>query len=184
MGSPKALLPWHGTTLLAYQVDQLLEAGTRSVVVVLGHEAEKIITALPPRPGVVTVVNAAYRRGKSTSIRAGVDALPPDTLAILVHAVDHPRRAATMRTLIAAHLSGDQLITLPSYQGRKGHPPVLSASLRPELCCLAEESQGLRQTMIRHLSETRVIPLDTPEVLFNLNTPEDHRLALAYFRAR
>ncbi len=183
MGSPKALLPWQGTTLIAYQVDQILEAGAHPVVVVLGHEAERAASVWTPQLGVATAINTAYRQGRSASIRVGVESLPQNVRAILIHSVDQPRRAETLRTLISAHLSGNQMITMPSYQGRRGHPPVLSASLRPELCCLAEGNQGLREVMIRHAGESRVIPFDTPEVLFNLNTPEDYHLALAHFQA-
>ena len=42
MGTLKALLEWEGTTLLEYQVAQLRAARLGEVVVVLGHEAERL----------------------------------------------------------------------------------------------------------------------------------------------
>ena len=42
MGSLKALLPWHGSTLLAHQIASLRQAGVDPVVVVLGHEAGRL----------------------------------------------------------------------------------------------------------------------------------------------
>ena len=42
MGRLKALLPWRGATLLAHQVSSLREAGAGRVVVVLGHQAERL----------------------------------------------------------------------------------------------------------------------------------------------
>jgi molybdenum cofactor cytidylyltransferase len=44
MGQLKALLPWQGKTLLQHQVDTLIEARCREVVVVLGHRALDLVT--------------------------------------------------------------------------------------------------------------------------------------------
>lgn len=181
MGRPKALLPWMGTTLVAYQVGQLRLAGADPVVVVLGHQEERVAAAVGDPAGVIPVANPAFRQGKSTSIRLGVEALPEDVDAILLLAVDQPRRAETLRLLIAAHLEGSRVITAPAYRGRRGHPPVLSSTLRWELVSLSEGQRGLREVMHRHLSDTLEVPLETPEVLFDLNTPEQYREALAWF---
>lgn len=183
MGHPKPLLPWLGATLVAYQVEQVIRAGTRPIVVVLGADAKRVAVPLRPFPEVRLVSNPAYLLGKSTSIRAGVKGLPGGVDAILLHAVDQPRRAETLLRLISAHLEGGRLITVPTYQGRRGHPPVLSASLRPQLASLSEEHQGLREIMQRYHSDTLEVPLETPEVLFNLNSPPDYQEALAYFQA-
>ncbi|MCH8205535.1 MAG: NTP transferase domain-containing protein, partial [Chloroflexi bacterium] len=73
MGRPKPLLAWHGTTLLEYQVDSLVEGGADEVIVVLGHDAESLA---PYVKGACVryVVNPDYREGKTTSIKAGVGA--------------------------------------------------------------------------------------------------------------
>jgi len=183
MGRPKPLLPWLGTTLVAYQVEQLVRAGAGPVIVVLGHESELVAEALRDYPEAVPVPNPCYSQGKTSSIRVGAKALAGRTGSILLHAVDQPRRWQTLKLLIYAHSCGDYLITVPSYQGRRGHPPLLSCSLLPELESLSEETQGLRALVRRHSHETQTVPMETPECLLNANTPEDYREALAYFEA-
>ncbi len=183
MGRPKPLLPWLGTTLVAYQVEQLVRAGAKPLIVVLGHEREFVAEALRDFPEAVLVPNPRYSQGKTSSIRIGAGALAGRTGAILLHAVDQPRRWQTLRLLIYAHCGGGYPITIPSHQGRRGHPPVLSPSLLPELESLSEETQGLRALMRRHALETQTVPMETPECLLNANTPEDYREALAYFEA-
>ncbi len=182
MGQPKALLPWLGTTLIAYQVEQLIEAGAFPVVVVLGAEAKRVAVPLRHFSQVVLVANPLYQAGKTASIRAGLRALPPKTGALVLQAVDQPRRGETMRRLIAAHLADDALITVPLCQGRRGHPPVLSATLLPTLNALSEQQEGLREVMRRYAAETLEVPMETSEVLLDLNTPDDYRQALAYFQ--
>ena len=184
MGSPKPLLPWLGTTLIVYQIEQLLRAGLETVIVVLGHLAGPVAATLGTHPQVAIRVNPLYQRGKSTSIVVGVEALPPEASAILLLAVDQPRRAETLQRLVSAHLSGNHLITVPIHEGRRGHPPVLAASLIPELLGLSEETQGLRRIMNTHRTEIGEIVFDSEEVIFDLNTRQDYQRAHACFMKR
>ncbi len=181
MGQLKALLPWQGATLIEYQLTQLRAAGIASVVVVVGHEVERVRAAVEPFPGLTIVENPRYLEGKAGSIRAGAAALPDTVSAILVHAVDQPRRAKTLAALIDAHLQRDSLITLPVFRGRRGHPPVFSPRFRAELGNVSEEGQGMREILVRHASEISEVELDDLEVLCNLNTPEDYQRALRTF---
>jgi len=181
MGHPKPLLPWLGTTLIAYQVEQLTLAGAAPIVVVLGAEARRAAVPLRGYRELVLVFNPLYSLGKTTSLQAGVRALPSGVGALLVLAVDQPRRSETLQQLLNAHLQGSALITTPVYRGRRGHPPVLSSPLLPDLHDLLEEEQGLRGVMRRYQSRTQQIPVESPEVLLDLNSPEDYRGALAFF---
>jgi molybdenum cofactor cytidylyltransferase len=74
MGRLKQLLPWDGTPLIAWQVGQLQEAGADDVVVVLGHEAEQIRSAVPEPARVV--INPDYKQGRATSLRARAQRRP------------------------------------------------------------------------------------------------------------
>jgi PDZ domain-containing protein len=42
MGQLKALLPWRHTSLIEHQLRSLLDAGVEQVVVVIGHDAERL----------------------------------------------------------------------------------------------------------------------------------------------
>ncbi len=183
MGQSKALLPWLGTTLIAYQAEQLIRAGAQPIAVVLGAEAKRVAVPLRHFGELSLVSNPRYSLGKSTSIEAGVRALPSRIDAVLLLAVDQPRRAETLRRLIGAHLESHSLVTIPVHQGRRGHPPVISSTLLPALSTLPEEQQGLREMMRRYRPETQEIPMESPEVLLDLNTPDDYHQALAYFQS-
>ncbi|MCH7838056.1 MAG: NTP transferase domain-containing protein [Chloroflexi bacterium] len=83
MGRPKALLPWHDTTLVEYQVRELTAAGVERIAVVLGHDAGEVWPHVPDEAHMV--VNEAYREGRASSLRAGAAALPDDADPILVY---------------------------------------------------------------------------------------------------
>lgn len=176
MGSPKPLLRWHGVTLVEYQVRCLLEGGASEVVVVLGHRAEDIIPFVQG-PDVRYVVNSRYREGKTTSIKAGLEAVSPDADAIALLAVDQPRTVEVVSRVVTAHIESDAVITSPRFQGHGGHPLIFSARLRSELENISEEKQGLRQVFQNHLNEITVVQFDDPIIRLDLNTPEAYESA-------
>lgn len=178
MGAPKPLLPWRGATLVEHQVACLLDGGCDEVVVVLGHAADEV-APLVRGDGVRAVVNADYRLGKTTSIRAGLASADPSASAILLLAVDQPRTVAIVGRVVRAHLDGGGLITSPRYRGRGGHPLIFSAKLRPELEGITEENQGIREVFDAHRSDVLEVHLDDPMLRLDLNTPEDYEAAHA-----
>jgi molybdenum cofactor cytidylyltransferase len=181
MGQPKALLPWLGRSLVEFQVEQLLAGGMERVILVLGHEAERIRRAAGSLPGTTIVVNQEYALGRASSVQAGMNPIPADVDALLVLSVDQPRPAGLIRRLCQAHEMAGALITVPAFRGRHGHPTIFAQRLFPELRDITEKEQGLRAIRRRHRSETQVIELTTFLPLIDINTPDNYQAALAFF---
>jgi len=187
MGRLKALLPWRGATLLQSQLAALETAAVSPLIVVLGHRAHELreLVPLPPRRerrgegSLRVVVNERYAEGKSTSIVAGVGALPADAEAALIVAVDQPTEAAILQTLMEAYEAGRPRILLPSVQHRRGHPTLFDRALFPELQAITEEREGLREVMTRHEAEIRYVDVETELVRVNVNSPEEYDAAYA-----
>jgi molybdenum cofactor cytidylyltransferase len=175
----KQLLPWGGTTLVAWQVGQLREAGAEEVVVVLGHEAEQIRPAVPPEARVV--VNAAYREGRATSLRAGASAVPDGADAVLILSVDQPRPAWLSRVLIERWRAERPLVMSPRFERRYGHPVLLDGSLLPELREVRDETLGLRAVIDRHVERAMAFVVSNQRVDVDLNTQADYEAALISF---
>lgn len=180
MGQPKALLPWDGRPLIAYQIAELAAAGCRPVVVVLGHEADAIVPFVV-HPAAEVVVNPRYDEGRASSQRAGAQAVPYDADAVVILNVDQPRPREVLVRLLVEHEAGPALVTQPEYRGKRGHPVVLSAALLPELRQVTEESLGLRAVLRAHAAQTRLVSFDDPVVTMDLNTPDDVRVARRAF---
>ena len=179
MGQLKALLPWQGTSLLKHQVASLRAAGVDRVVVVLGHRSDELKAELSGTEGVTRQVNPDYLQGKTTSIKAGLSALgTEEPNALLILNVDQPRSSDVIQSLLEEHLSNGNLITIPTHNGKGGHPIILSPSLLNELKEIDEESFGIKAVVQRHLESTRRVDMDTPEVLWDLNTPEEYQRVL------
>ena len=183
MGQLKALLPWQGDTLLGCQVSSLLQAGIEQVIVVLGHQRDRLLPLLEGRDGVIPVFNPDYQAGKTTSIKTGIKAVLPspqaaDAQTLVLLNVDQPRTSETISTLLSRHETSDCLITIPVFQGKGGHPIILDCSLLPELLEISEASQGIRSVVKDHEERLQRVEMDTHEVLWDLNTPEQYQAAV------
>ena len=179
MGRSKALLPWQGHTLLAHQISALRQGGADRVVVVLGHRPDTLQPVVQGHDGASWVVNLDYAQGKTTSIKAGLNALGPGELSvILILNVDQPRSASTIRHLIQRHRDNGGLITIPTHGGKGGHPILLDPALLPELKSITEETMGVKAVVRAHENQTHRTEVSTAEVLWDLNTPEEYEKAL------
>ena len=184
-GSPKALLDWHGQALIAHQLHQVQKSDLNECVVVLGRDFETLAPLVRRsfRPGwkARPVRNPRFAEGKCTSIRVGLSSLLARPDAILIASVDQPLDHRLIDALLVAgrrewDAAGDAAarpIILPSFEGRRGHPPLFRGALLPELLGVQEETHGLR-TVVRRLPERVLeIPWNDPGILINLNTPLD-----------
>ncbi len=180
MDRPKQLLEWHGLPLIQYQVRQLQQTSADEIVVVLGHEAERLRALVTEGQDsrVRVVVNEYYRDGKTTSIKRGLRAVQGAPDAVMLLAVDQPRPAGVLQRLVDTHLGEESLISVPSRGGKHGHPPVFSGLILAELLAITEEGKGLLEVIDRHRTELREVDFDEAIVLTNLNTPEDYDRAI------
>src|SRR5258705_690935 len=89
MGAHKLLLPLGDRPLVSYAVAAACASRAAPVVVVLGHDAEAVRTALPPHRQRY-VVNDAFASGMANSLRAGIPAPPLAATRALVLPAHQP----------------------------------------------------------------------------------------------
>ncbi len=176
MGTPKPLLDWGGHTLIEYQIAQLREGGADKVIVVLGHRADEILPFVH-QAGAQAIINELYSEGRASSVRVAAGALPEDTGAVVVLNVDQPRPAWVTTRLLDEHRRERALITVPVFEGKRGHPVVFDARLAPELREVREATEGMRAVMQAHAAEVLEVPFETPVVVLDMNVPEEYEKA-------
>ena len=168
MGSLKALVPWSGTSLLRYQLETL--RSFERVVVVLGYQADTLAAHIADLPDVTTVLNPRWEEGRSTSFEAAAEALADLLPArVLICAVDQPIAPSVLEALLA-HPDHEALL-VPCHDGRSGHPILLPAAASIELGRATQYPRGLRDITVT--TRRVLVPVDTPLIHLDLNTPED-----------
>ena len=185
MGSPKALLDWHGQPLLSHQLQQMQKSDLSECIVVLGRDAKALepLVRRPLRPGwkARAVINPRHADGKCSSIKVGLASLLSRPDGILIASVDQPLDHRLIDALLLAageewggsQVEGGRSILLPVYEGRRGHPPLLRGTLLAELFGVSEETQGLKTVVRRQPERVLEVPWDSADVLMNLNAPTD-----------
>jgi molybdenum cofactor cytidylyltransferase len=182
MGRAKQLLPLDGTTVLARTIDNVRSAGLVEMVLVLGASAEVIRRRLPQAllEGLKVVVNQAYGQGMASSLREGLAALDPQTGAALIILGDQPFiQTQTLHQIIAGYHRSAAQIVIPTLQGQRGNPVLLSRSVFPEVMAL-EGDTGCRAIFPNHLDAILKVEVEDPGILLDLDNQEDYdRLKLS-----
>jgi molybdenum cofactor cytidylyltransferase len=177
MGQNKLLLIFKSKPLIARAVDILLAAEVDEVIVVLGHEAEKLREHLEGKP-VKLVFNPDYRSGQSTSVRMGVSAVSPRATAILICLADQPLLEPEdinqlVRAFPRAKETGKSIV-VPFYQGKRGNPVILDVTHRDAILEVVGDV-GCKQVIKRHPERVLVVEMETDHVVRDVDTLEEFR---------
>ncbi len=175
MGKPKLVLPWGSRTVIEHVVQILLAAGVPEIVVVTGGASAAVETVLKDYP-VSLAFNPEYAQSEMiTTLQIGIRALSPACQAGLVVLGDQPTiESEVVKKVMETYLDTRAAITIPSFRMHRGHPWLVARALWPELLSL-DKDQSMRDFLQAHPDEIRYIPVETPGILHDLDTPEDYQ---------
>jgi molybdenum cofactor cytidylyltransferase len=170
-GENKLTREVQGQALVRRTVEQVLRSRARPVIVVTGHEASTIKDLLAGLE-ITTVHNPAYTEGLSTSLRAGLDALPPDIDATLVCLADMPSVAAEHINSLIERFdpANGRAIGVPTHAGKRGNPSLWSKSLFDDMRAVSGDV-GARHLIGANESLVYEVEFDDTAVLTDLDTP-------------
>jgi CTP:molybdopterin cytidylyltransferase MocA len=153
----------------------LLKTKAGEIIVVLGAHAEAIKPHVLNHTNVKFVYNKEYNLGQTSSFQAGLRNISPDAQGILLLPVDYPLvQKDTVDTLIRFFLERSPLMIIPSFQGKKGHPPLFSASLKSEFLAL-DHKVGINTIAQAHQNDMTVLPVNDAGIIRSFNTPEEFK---------
>ena len=182
MKTSKPLLDFGGVPLLSLLLEECRQSRVDTVVVVLGHEKEKILEEVD-FSGAQVVVNSDYRKGQTSSFQCALGAMDPATVAFLNLPVDHP--LVTHREIDALvkafrNRNDQSKIFIPTFEDQEGRPVLFDISLRREILALrpGEPVDGIIQKFRNSVSH---VPVDNPFTMKDMDTPEDYRECLEIY---
>ncbi|HEX4439655.1 MAG TPA: nucleotidyltransferase family protein [Thermoanaerobaculia bacterium] len=170
-GANKLLLKIGGESLVRRAARAALDAGLDPVVVVLGHDAGRVQGELGGLR-VLPVLNPEFARGMSSSLRAGIAALPSEVGAMVVQLADMPRVTAEMLArLVERFIETGAPIVASDYGGVHAPPTLYARSLFGEL--RESEGDGVGKRVVgRHEAEVVRVPFP-PGALADVDRAED-----------
>jgi molybdenum cofactor cytidylyltransferase len=177
MGRPKQLLEWRGKTLLQHSLESLINSDAAEIILVLGHEADRIRKTLLELP-IKIVINPDYKQGMASSLRRGLLAMDPESEAFLILLADQPGIGPEIiNDLIRAFRQAEPKrgIVRPVYRGRRGHPVIIGAQYREEALQLLQGDVGARQILMNHPEDILDVEMVLDVILGDIDTPEEYR---------
>jgi len=173
MGGPNKLLAEiGGKPLVRMAAEQALASRAGPVIVVTGHQRDKVEAALQGLD-VRTVHNPNFAEGLSTSVKTGLAAVPETADGAIVCLADMPQVTATLIDKLVAAFDPERgaLVVIPTIDGKRGNPVVWARRFFPELMAL-DGDVGARHLIGRYPEAVAEVPLTDTAALVDVDTPE------------
>jgi molybdenum cofactor cytidylyltransferase len=171
-GGPKQLLDYHGQPFVRAVAQAALEAGLSPVIVVTGAYGEAVEAALGDLP-VKLVHNRVWQAGQSSSIKAGIEALPPSTGSTIFLLADQPQVGKlVLRALVERHAADLPAVVAPMVRDRRANPVLFDRATFPELQALSGDVGG--RAIFNKYAPT-YLPWYDESLLIDVDTPKDYR---------
>jgi molybdenum cofactor cytidylyltransferase len=180
MGGPNKLVAeLAGKPLVRIAAEQALASRAKPVIVVTGHQRDKVEAALAGLP-VRLVHNPDFADGLGSSVKAGIAAAPASVDGAIICLADMPQvDAALIDRLIAAFApERGALAVVPTIEGKRGNPVLWSRRFFPELMAI-EGDVGARNLIARYGEAVIEVPVTGKGAFTDVDTQE----ALAGLRA-
>ncbi len=165
----KLLREYKGKPLVVHCLEAAQSSSADLVIVVTGYEAHLIESVLAPF-AIRAVHNPDYAQGMSSSLQAGLSALPEQIDAALICLADMPGLCATdLDRLLEAHNREEgALICVPVFAGRRGNPVLWDRYFFSQMQALKGD-QGARGLILRHENYVREVEMDNNAIHFDID---------------
>jgi molybdenum cofactor cytidylyltransferase len=170
-GGTKQIVIVDGKPLAQHAIDALDEAGVNEIIVVTGHDAVSVASALT-LPGSARIVwNKAYREGQASSLAAALHGLDDASEAAVILMADQPGVTAdVIRSLVARFRVTRKQVVRAMFDDGPG-PSLLSREIYAEAGHLHGDV-GARILIASHAEWVEEVAVDGPAPR-DVDTPED-----------
>ncbi|MCC7528185.1 MAG: nucleotidyltransferase family protein [Candidatus Melainabacteria bacterium] len=180
----KAFLQLGQTIAIKRVIETTLKSRSTRSLVVLGSRADSLIAEIKDFP-VETIINRNYASGRTGSLKCALRHLSDklESTAVLIFPVDCPFVShQVLDSLIDCLLlrpasSTESVWIVPSFEGRRGHPILLSGPVLKRILWL-DDDFSLRDFLYNLITSEQSLvqielPVDSQAVVDNINTSAD-----------
>jgi len=179
MGANKLIADVGGKPMVRRVAEAALESAASPVLVVTGHQQADVRVALTGLD-VMFVHNPNYAQGLSTSLKAGIAAVPPGVDGILVLLGDMPQIGpGHLDQLIAAFRNSGEVVVVPVHAGKRGNPVLWPRAFFAAMLALDGDA-GAKRLLAANAGCVGEVDLGTDAIFLDVDTAE----ALARVRGK
>lgn len=158
-------------SLLRHAAETALATHPAEIVAVVGFESDRMRHELDDLP-VHIVVNSTWQEGISSSIREGIESLPPASDAGLLMLCDQPFVTTELLIRLITGCTDSRPIAATGYEQTSGVPACFKRSLFPELMDLTGD-RGAKRVIDKNPSRVATILFDAANI--DIDTLEDYQ---------
>lgn len=179
-GDFKPLLKWGTRTVIGACIDNLKRSRVDEIIVVLGFRESEIRARLAGA-GVQFAINREFSKGMLSSLKTGLPLVSPRCEGVLIGLVDQPMVGPdVINPLVISFGDYDKRISIPTYEGKHGHPIIISRDFEEEIMKLDDaDPEGLKALINAHRHEIQEVPVESSSVLEDIDSPEDYARLVA-----
>ena len=173
MGAQNKLLAQVGDRpMVRHVVDAALASRADPAIVVTGHEADAVRTALDGI-AVQFAHNPNYAEGLSTSLACGLRQVPEACDGAVVLLADMPGIAAAHidRLIAAFNPVEGRAVCVATHQGKRGHPVLWARGYFPEITAITGD-RGAKALLTEHEEAVEDVEIGSDAVLVDVDTPD------------
>jgi molybdenum cofactor cytidylyltransferase len=161
-----------GKPLVRIAAEQALASKASPVIVVTGHERDKVEAALKGLD-VRFANNPDYAEGLGTSLRTGIAAVPPEADGAVILLGDMPQIDAKLIDRLVAAFDPEKgaLVVVPTIEGRRGNPVIWARRFFPELMAVSGDV-GARHIIANVAEAVAEVPVSDPAITVDVDTPD------------
>jgi molybdenum cofactor cytidylyltransferase len=175
-GRSKQLLKLKDKYLIEYVVDAALGSCLKAVQLVLGHDHRAILQALGAKlehPKLTVIINPDYRKGQSTSLKAGLSGVRKNFEAVMFLLGDQPMITADfIDRMLVQFEDSDKEICVPVCNTQRGNPVIFRRPFFDDLMQVSGDI-GARNIIRDNSKRTHYLEIDDPLSFYDIDTVED-----------
>ena len=170
----KLLAKISGIPIISKVVEESLKSNVDEVIVVLGHDSDRIRTALN-NFNCRLVYNPDYSSGQSSSVKAGVKSISPDTQSVMILPGDVALVTSDdINKIIDNSTKNKNSIVCASFNKKMGHPILFTKSLFSEILLIDEKRFGLKSVVNSYSNDILKVEIDSNRILIDFDTVDDY----------
>ena len=176
MGRPKGLLDFKGKPFLSHQITCLKEIGFWEIIVVLGEDHELYQKQIEELEKTIIIINPNPEKGQFSSIQYGLLALSKKLQSgVYILPIDVPCPRRSVWEQLAKNMNAINVsVCIPEFEGKKGHPVLLSEEFKQYLLtCRTDSRLDFEIDKQKDMKKAKIISVKDKNITRNLNTPED-----------
>lgn len=177
MGDLKQLLLFKEHPLVEYILLEFLNSNLNEVILVLGHEYQKILNSLAASSFKLKItLNRQFEKGLSSSIITGLNSINSQSQAVMLALGDILVNENLINKLLENYKINfpQKEILVPYFKRKRGHPVIFSKKYF-SLLKKIKGDQGAKIILKKHPRDILKINIDSANISNDLDTPRDYQ---------